>query len=56
MRNELEVHETIEEEIFYPALKEHPKTGDIAHEGYQEHHVVDTMLEEMRALPATDET
>ncbi|MDH4111224.1 MAG: hemerythrin domain-containing protein, partial [Actinomycetota bacterium] len=33
LKAELEVHELIEEEIFYPALKEHPKTKDLALEG-----------------------
>jgi hypothetical protein len=56
LRNDLEVHETIEEEIFYPALKDHPKTRDIALEGYEEHHVVDTVMGEMRDLPVSDET
>ena len=32
---ELEVHEAIEEEIFYPVLRDHPKTRDIALEGYE---------------------
>ena len=47
LKADLEVHEAIEEEIFYPALKEHPKTRDIALEGYEEHHVVDTVMGEM---------
>ena len=29
IKGELTVHEIIEEEIFYPALKEHPKAKDI---------------------------
>jgi hemerythrin superfamily protein len=33
IHDELTVHEAIEEEIFYPALKEHPKSRDIALEG-----------------------
>ena len=41
IKTELTVHEIIEEEIFYPALKEHPKAKDIVLEGYEEHHVVD---------------
>ena len=56
LRSDLEVHETIEEEIFYPALKEHPKTRDIALEGYEEHHVVDTVMGEMLELAVSDET
>jgi hypothetical protein len=30
LKQELVVHEAIEEEIFYPALKDHPKTKEIA--------------------------
>jgi iron-sulfur cluster repair protein YtfE (RIC family) len=56
LQSELEVHEAIEEEIFYPALKEHSKTRDIALEGYEEHHVVDTVIAEMGDVPVSDET
>ena len=55
VREELTVHETIEEEIFYPALKAHPKTKDIALEGYEEHHVVDMVMAEIEGLPFDDE-
>ena len=55
LRSELDIHETIEEEIFYPALKDHPKTKDIALEGYEEHHVVDTVMGEMLDLEVSDE-
>jgi len=43
-KQELQVHEAIEEEIFYPALKNHPKTKEIALEAYEEHHVVDMVM------------
>ena len=56
LKADLEVHEAIEEEIFYPALKDHPKTKEIALEGYEEHHVVDTVMGEMLDLPVSDET
>jgi len=55
MKHELGIHEAIEEEIFYPALKEHPKTKDIALEGYEEHHVVDTIIGELEAVEPSDE-
>lgn len=48
-------HEDIEEQIFYPALKQHPKGKDIVLEGYQEHHVVDILLRELEAMPPQDE-
>jgi hypothetical protein len=56
IKGELTVHETIEEEIFYPALKEHPKAKDIVLEAYEEHHVVDTVMAELQDLPVDDET
>ena len=56
IKGELTVHEIIEEEIFYPALKSHPKAKDIVLEGYEEHHVVDVLMAELEALDVTDET
>jgi hemerythrin-like domain-containing protein len=56
VEDELTVHETIEEEIFYPALKEHPKTKEIALEAYEEHHVVDMVMAEIEDVPYDDET
>ena len=56
IKGELTVHETIEEEIFYPELKAHPKAKDIVLEGYQEHHVVDLLMGELEALDVADET
>jgi hemerythrin superfamily protein len=53
---ELTVHEIIEEEIFYPTLRQHPNAKDIVLEGYEEHHVVDTLMGELSALPFDDET
>ncbi len=50
------IHERIEEEIFYPALKAHPKAKDIVLEGYEEHHVVDEIMEELGETKVTDET
>lgn len=50
----LTIHERIEEEVLYPALKAHPKSRDLALEGYEEHHVVDLVLEELDATPVGD--
>ena len=55
VKQELEIHEAIEEEIFYPALKDHPKTKDIALEAYEEHHVVDTVMAEIENVAYDDE-
>jgi hemerythrin-like domain-containing protein len=56
LKSELEVHEAIEEEILYPALKEHAKTKDIALEAYEEHHVVDMVMSELEGVPVSEET
>jgi hemerythrin-like domain-containing protein len=56
IKEDLTVHEIIEEEIFYPALKEHPRAKDIVLEGYEEHNVVDTIVSQMEGLPFDDET
>jgi hypothetical protein len=55
LKAELTVHEIIEEEIFYPALKDHPRAKEIVLEGYEEHHVVDTVMAELEGLPVDDE-
>jgi hemerythrin-like domain-containing protein len=56
LKGELTVHEVIEEEIFYPALKEHPKAKDLVLEAYEEHHVVDRVMAELEGLDVSDET
>jgi len=56
LKAELTIHERIEEEIFYPALKSHPKAADIVLEAYEEHHVVDEIMGELEATDVTDET
>lgn len=56
IKGELTLHEIIEEEIFYPELKAHPKAKDIVLEGYEEHHVVDEIMGELEDLDVADET
>jgi hemerythrin superfamily protein len=51
----LQIHEAIEEEILYPALKEHPDLKDLALEAYEEHHVVDRIMGEILQIPVDDE-
>lgn len=50
VKRELTIHETIEEEILYPAFKEQAKLKDIVLEGYQEHHVVDLVMGEISGV------
>lgn len=56
IKGELTIHEIIEEEVFYPALKAHPKARDIVLEGFEEHHVVDVLMAELEDLDVTDES
>ena len=56
LRLKLDVHEAIEEEILYPALKEFAKTKAITLEAYEEHHVVEMVMAELEATPVGDET
>jgi hemerythrin-like domain-containing protein len=55
IKGELTLHEIVEEEIFYPELKAHPKARDIVLEAYEEHHVVDTLMGELESLDVSDE-
>ena len=55
IKGELTLHEIVEEEIFYPELKAHPKAKDIVLEDYEEHHVVDVLMGELEALDVSDE-
>jgi hemerythrin superfamily protein len=52
---ELEVHTAIEEQIFYPAVHDlSEELAEVVDEGVQEHHVVDVLIEEARALRPSD--
>jgi hemerythrin-like domain-containing protein len=55
IKEELTVHEIIEEEIFYPTLKKHPKAKEIVLEGYEEHDVVSRLMGELDGMDPTDE-
>jgi hypothetical protein len=52
---ELTIHENIEEEIFYPALHQHPKLKEIVLEALEEHHLVDEIVEQLKDTPFDDE-
>jgi hemerythrin superfamily protein len=55
LKTMLTAHEQMEEEVLYPALKKHPKAKELTLEAFEEHHVVDLVLEELEATPVTDE-
>jgi hemerythrin-like domain-containing protein len=54
---ELQVHTTLEEEIFYPAVKAKTDDEGKSHvaEGMEEHHVVKILIEELKTLTPEDE-
>jgi hemerythrin superfamily protein len=52
---EIVAHERKEEKVLYPALKRHSEARDIVLEGYQEHHVADVLVGELKHMPPTDE-
>jgi hemerythrin superfamily protein len=53
---ELEVHTTIEEEIFYPEIKSaNEEIKDVVDEGVEEHHVADTLIAEIKGLTPEDD-
>ena len=55
--NELKIHTKIEEEIFYPAVREigTSKAEEMVDEAYEEHHVVDLVLAELPKVDPEDE-
>jgi iron-sulfur cluster repair protein YtfE (RIC family) len=55
LKNELDVHARIEEQIFYPAIKDAQETHDITLEAFEEHRVVKRLLSELEAMPVKDE-
>src|SRR5918994_5558468 len=53
---ELRVHTTIEEEVFYPWVHGlNDELAEVVDEGIQEHHVVKTLLDEIAMLPAGED-
>ncbi len=55
LARELNAHELIEEKVLYPALQSHPQAKDKVLEGYQEHHVADLLLTELKGLARDNE-
>ena len=55
LKSMLTLHEEMEETLFYPQLKAEKPTEDLILESYQEHHVMDLLIEEISALKPSDE-
>jgi hemerythrin superfamily protein len=53
----LDVHTTLEEELFYPAMKRKTDQDgkDLVAEAVEEHHVVTTLMDELKGLDPKDE-
>lgn len=51
LKDELDLHAKIEEEIFYPALEETEETREITLEAYEEHRFVKELLSELEVEP-----
>ncbi|MFL6253707.1 MAG: hemerythrin domain-containing protein, partial [Pyrinomonadaceae bacterium] len=48
-------HAKIEESIFYPAIKQAAETREIVLEGFEEHHVIKMLLNELDSMPVDTE-
>ena len=55
LKEELDLHAKIEEEIFYPALEDSEETRDVTLEAYEEHNLVKQLLAELESQPKDTE-
>jgi len=55
LKQELDLHAKIEEEIFYPALEESEETREVTLEAYEEHRLVKQLLAELEVEPKDTE-
>ena len=55
LERELIAHETIEEELFYPALRARPSAAEMART-HERHRLVDDLVEPVRRIPVSDPT
>ena len=55
LTSELTVHEAIEEQVLYPALRPHTEAHHIVLEGIEEHHVADILIKELHKVRKDNE-
>ncbi len=55
MSTELTVHTTMEEELFYPAMRDAGIDDEVLTEADEEHHVVETIMSELEGMDPDDE-
>lgn len=56
LKQELELHEEVEEKLFYPELKKEKDAKSLILEAYEEHHVVDVILAELESTEVDEES
>lgn len=52
---ELSVHASVEEQVFYPAVRDLEEVGDVVLEGLEEHHIVKWTLDELDGMTGDEE-
>ena len=52
---ELEIHTTLEEELFYPWVRKQGGIEDSVEEAYEEHHAAEMLMNELEAMDPSDE-
>lgn len=52
---ELEIHATVEEDIFYPAVRAHIENDSLMDEALEEHHVAKLLIRELQDMEPGDE-
>jgi len=58
LKKELSLHEHIEETLFYPSVKDNTSNKEVKElvsEAYEEHHLVNTIIDELYATPTEDD-
>lgn len=58
LKKELALHEHIEENLFYPAVQDKAKDKEVKElvsEAYEEHHLVDKIIDELYDTPTEDD-
>lgn len=55
LREELEIHTTIEEQLFYPEMRKHAATKELVGDALKEHSEVKEMLRKLDKLPVAEE-
>lgn len=56
LKQELQIHEKVEEKLFYPVMKKDKEANPLIIEAYEEHHLVDELLAKLEDTEFTDES